>query len=247
MKVEYKKHYSNHLQRDIEFRVYGHGGKPVLMFPTSNARFYQYEDFGLINALSDLIEKGKIQVFTADSIDPETLYSNGDAKERIAKYERYLSYVVEELVPEIYAMSGKKQGIMVSGCSMGGYHAAMLFFRYPESFDSIISMSGVYTVRDFFGGYDGEDLRAICPAEFIADITVEDARHKHITEGNAVLVCGSGAYEDRMLVDMELIRKPIEKNKLPVMIDIWGKDVYHDWPWWHKQMPHFLNKMFKGG
>ena len=30
MEIRYFKHYSSHLDRDMEFKVYGHAGKPVL-------------------------------------------------------------------------------------------------------------------------------------------------------------------------------------------------------------------------
>ena len=33
MHTEYHKEYSRHLGRDMEFKVYGHSGKPVLVFP----------------------------------------------------------------------------------------------------------------------------------------------------------------------------------------------------------------------
>ena len=33
MYQEYHKEYSTHLEREMEFKVYGRGGKPVLVFP----------------------------------------------------------------------------------------------------------------------------------------------------------------------------------------------------------------------
>ena len=33
MKTEYFKEYSSNLNRDMEFKVYGHAGKPILVFP----------------------------------------------------------------------------------------------------------------------------------------------------------------------------------------------------------------------
>ena len=40
MRVEYHKEYSGNLGREMEFKVYGHGGKPVLAVPCQNGRFY---------------------------------------------------------------------------------------------------------------------------------------------------------------------------------------------------------------
>jgi esterase/lipase superfamily enzyme len=26
--------------------------------------------------------------------------------------------------------------------------------------------------------------------------------------------------------------------------DLWGHDVSHDWPWWKKQMDHYIHRLF---
>lgn len=59
MRISYHKEYSHHLHRDMEYKVYGHAGKPMLVFPTSLGRFYQYEDSGMIQTLSEFIDAGK--------------------------------------------------------------------------------------------------------------------------------------------------------------------------------------------
>ena len=48
MKEEYFKEYSNRLQRDMEFKVYGHAGKPVVVFPPGDGRFWHYELHGMV-------------------------------------------------------------------------------------------------------------------------------------------------------------------------------------------------------
>ena len=72
MKVEYFKEYSHSLGRDMEFKVYGHAGKPCIAFPCQNGRFFDYETRGLIDSISWYIEQGKIQVFCVDSVDLES-------------------------------------------------------------------------------------------------------------------------------------------------------------------------------
>ena len=49
MKVEYYKEYSNCLNRDMEYKVYGHAGIPLLVFPAQDGRFFDFENFGMIN------------------------------------------------------------------------------------------------------------------------------------------------------------------------------------------------------
>ena len=48
MNREYHKWYSSRLGRDMELLVFGHAGLPVLVFPTSGGRFYEFEDRGMI-------------------------------------------------------------------------------------------------------------------------------------------------------------------------------------------------------
>ena len=56
MKTEYYKDYSQNLGRDMEFKVYGHSGRPFLVFPSQDGRFFDYENNGMIDAAKDYIE-----------------------------------------------------------------------------------------------------------------------------------------------------------------------------------------------
>ena len=53
MEVRYFKHYSSYLDRDMEFKVYGHAGKPVLFVPCQGGRFFDFENF---KEISDYFE-----------------------------------------------------------------------------------------------------------------------------------------------------------------------------------------------
>ena len=48
MQKQYFKIYSEHLNRDMEFKVYGHTGKPVLVFPSQDGRFFDFENFKML-------------------------------------------------------------------------------------------------------------------------------------------------------------------------------------------------------
>ena len=60
MRVEYHKEYSGNLGREMEFKVYGHWGKPVLAVPCQNGRFYDWENFGMLDTLADWLDRGRI-------------------------------------------------------------------------------------------------------------------------------------------------------------------------------------------
>ena len=73
MKSEYYSEYSHELNRDMEFKVFGDKGIPCLVFPAQNGRFFDFENFGMIEAAHEYIDAGRIQFFCCDSIDDLSL------------------------------------------------------------------------------------------------------------------------------------------------------------------------------
>jgi hypothetical protein len=55
---EYHKGYSSQLGREMELLIFGTAGLPVMVFPTSCGRFYEFEDRGMIAAFADKIDAG---------------------------------------------------------------------------------------------------------------------------------------------------------------------------------------------
>ena len=145
MQTEYYKDYSNELGRDMEIKVYGWAGVPVLAFPCQNGRFFEWEGFHMFDdTLADYLNDGRIRVFTLDTIDAETVSDvNGDPYWRIRRYEQWYNYICNELVPKIHYLMGNNDRILTTGFSMGAYHAANFFFRRPDLFRGCISCSGM--------------------------------------------------------------------------------------------------------
>ena len=48
---------SAYLGREMEHLVYGWGGAPVLVFPTSKGRFFQWEDYRCLLYTSDAADE----------------------------------------------------------------------------------------------------------------------------------------------------------------------------------------------
>ena len=59
MHTAYYNEYSYHLDRMMEFKVYGHAGRPCLVFPAQSGRFYDFENFMQDIYKMDLIGFGK--------------------------------------------------------------------------------------------------------------------------------------------------------------------------------------------
>ena len=105
MEMQYFKEYSPALNRDMECKVYGHAGKPVLFIPCQDGRFFDFENFKMADVWSPWIEAGQVMVFSIDTIDKETWSDTwGNAEWRIDRYEQWITYITRELVPSIHAI-----------------------------------------------------------------------------------------------------------------------------------------------
>ncbi len=46
-----------------------------------------------------------------------------------------------------------------------------------------------------------------------------------------------------MLADTRAIRDVLAAKGIPAIVDEWGDDVNHDWPWWRRMLPHYLERL----
>ncbi len=244
MRIEYHEFYSSSLGRTMAFKSYGHAGKPIIVFPSSGGSFYEYEDFGMIEACSSLIEEGVVRFYTPDSVDQESWLNKGMWPGDMArKHNAYDSYIINELVPFIWAHSGWQGGSMTTGCSMGGYHSANFYFRHPDVFDSVIALSGLYDARFFVGSnLSDPDVYFNSPVDYLANLN--DPKYlEAYRNGNIIICTGLGKWEEDTIRDTRLLKEILDRKGVPAWIDFWGTDVDHDWPWWRVQMPYFLNSL----
>lgn len=94
--------YSPALNKEMPIVSYGHYGFALLLIPTAAADFLEYERFQLIDALSPMIEGGKLRVFSIDSMNRESWMNNGMIPEHKAiRHNQFNEYVFNEVVPYI--------------------------------------------------------------------------------------------------------------------------------------------------
>jgi esterase/lipase superfamily enzyme len=243
MNVEYHRWWSRSLGHDMELKVYGHAGKPVVVFPCQGGRFFEYEDFGMVEACRSFVEGGAVTLFTVDGVDGQS-WTNGGAHpaERARRHNDYDRYIVSEVAPFIRALRPQASGALATGCSMGAYHSANFFFRHPHVFDALIALSGVYKLTDFVGDYLDDNVYFNSPLLYLPNLS--DPWYLDRYRRSQIVVCvGQGAWEDGMLADTRALQAILSSKEIPAWIDFWGHDVNHDWPWWRRQMPYFLGKI----
>ncbi len=250
METQYFKQYSPILGRDMEMKVWGHGGRPVLFIPCQDGRFFDFENYHMDDVWGPWIEDGRCMVFSIDTADGES-WSNthGNGYDKAQSYERWISYITGEVVPFIRSMVNEKNGwegypgIIVTGCSLGATHAVNLYLRYPNLFDGLLAMSGIYTADYGFGSYRDETVYNNSPVDFLPNMPSD---HPFIGEYNrhkGIIVVGQGAWE---IPDSTFRLRDICAEKgINIWFDIWGHDCKHDWDWWYKQaayhIPHLLD------
>ena len=248
MEIRYFKHYSHCLGRDMEFKVYGHAGKPVIFIPCQGGRFFDFENFKMIDHWAQFIEAGRCTVYACDVIDNET-YANlgGDPRWRIERHEQWYHYMVDELVPYIKHLSGERNGcdqkIMTFGASMGAMHAANLFFRRPDLFDCVFAISGLYDSEEFFGGYMDDLLYQNTPCRYLNDMPGDHFYIDMYNHSKILIVVGQGAWEDSLKASTAHLKQVCENKGIHARIEFWGYDVNHDWPWWYKMVEHYVPQL----
>jgi esterase/lipase superfamily enzyme len=161
----------------MELLVFGRSGARVLAFPPRLGRFFDYENWRVIEALRHSIEQGWLQLFCLDGIDGEALYDSWrHPRDRIDRHERYEQYVLDEVL----GFSGWINPcpfVTALGCSLGAYHAADIVLRHPHRFGKLVALSGRYDLtepiehfRGLFDGYYDEAVYFHTPCHFVPNL-----------------------------------------------------------------------------
>jgi esterase/lipase superfamily enzyme len=235
MHREHHRWFSPSLGRDMELLVFGHAGARLLALPTSLGRFYEWQDFGMIGALAEQIERGWVQVYCVDSVDAESWYAKhlhpADRARRQLQYDRYL---IDEVLPLTRQRNGNPF-LMTAGASFGAYHAACVAFRHPEMFDRVIGLSGLYDIKDLTGGYSDSTVYSVNPSEFLAN-EHDEGRLAALRRMDIILVTGR---DDPNVGNNEYLSRMLWSKGIGNALRIWD-GWSHDWPYWFDMMRKYI-------
>ena len=238
MNREYHRWHSPQLGRDMEMLVFGRGGLPVVVFPTSQARFYEFEDQGMVAAVADKLDRGELQLFCIDSLDAESWYNRGvGPRWRIARHVQYENYVIHEIVPFVRGRNGSPE-LIALGCSFGGFHAANISFRHPDVFTGFLSMSGAFDLKGlgFLPGYYDEDVFYHQPFDYLPGLG-DPWFLDRMRQRTYLLATG---VHDQCWNDNERLAGILRSKGVPVRLEVWGDNARHDWPWWQRMVQVYL-------
>jgi esterase/lipase superfamily enzyme len=224
--------------------AYGHAGYPLLMFPTAAADYLEYERFHLVDAISHLIEAGRVRAYSINSVNRYSLLNEQASPpwkaELLTRYDRYIT---DEVLPLIRNDAGDPQARPITtGASLGAFLSANAYFRHPDLLRGVIAMSGSYDIRSYLRGYTDDNVYFNNPIQYLSNLN-DDYHLPLLRRADAIFILsGQGAYEaperSRQLAQL------LTSKGIPHTLDLWGHDVDHDWPWWRKMLPYYLEKLF---
>ena len=218
MNREYHRWHSPQLGRDMELLVFGHAGAKVLVFPTRDGRFYEYEQLRMTDALRHKLDAGQLQLYCVDSIDWESFYCHWAHPEgRIQRHQAFEEYILNEVLP-LMASKNDHPCTIAHGCSFGAFHAANIAFRHPHLFQKLSAFSGRYDptlniecFRDLLDGYRNELIYDHSPAQYLPGL--DGWRLEALRRMDIVLVIGRD--------------DPFLDNNRHISRILWEKGVWH--------------------
>jgi esterase/lipase superfamily enzyme len=218
----------------MELLTFGHAGAKVLVFPTRQGRFFDYENWGLIGALSPSIECGHLQVFCVDSVDSESLYCGCiPPRARIDRHNQYEQYILHELIP-FMRRDGNDSFLIAHGCSIGAYHAVNIALRHPGLFGKIVALSGRYDLTkpigpflDLFDGYYDEDIYFHTPTHFLPQWK-DPAMLQAMRNTEIVLAVGE---DDYFKASTDQLSHQLTDKAIPHTLAVWHGEAHRAYHW----------------
>jgi len=222
----------------MELLVFGHSGAPVLVFPTSMGRFYQYEDCGMTNVLAHHLDQGWIQLFCVDSVDEESWYNtNIHPHHRAVRHSQFEAYILSEVLPYVKSRNGTDY-LMYTGTSFGAFHAVNFALKFPWLVNRVIAISGSYSTPYLSSGtYDDEAVYFNSPVDYLPNLS--DSRYLDALRGRVDMKLMVGGASDICHEATLRMAGVMSARGLPYTLDIWDQ-AWHDWPWWRQMIVKYI-------
>lgn len=219
--------------KDFDVTVYGTSGRPVIVFPEGDSSCTSWENGGMVETLSDLIDGGTAQLFATDSADNESWYfRDADPAYRFESLKGFYAYVENVLVPFVAEHAESGEPPVLVGTGIGALNAAVEMLRKPELFGGLLALSGSYDVRFFVDGDLDSAWDEFSPVALAANLG--DGQVARLNEVPIAFVSGQHAsetgIETQRVLDTIFAEKGVEAT-----FEYWGYDVDHSWYWWREE------------
>jgi len=236
--------HSPQLGRPIHLWSHGWYGTPVLVLPSASGMAHEWQLGGAIEALAPWLSAGVLKLYCTESNVSQSWLSEAlPPAERLARHAAFEAYLIDTLVPRIQEdCRTPGHPLVVCGVSFGGYLAMNLALRHPERFPRVLTLSGRFRVWPYLEGLPshlGADAWLHQPLAYVPGLQGPALRRvrDHL---EATLVVGRGAYEGRCIPETLQMGQALRERGIRTTVDVWGRDVSHEWVWWRRQLVHHL-------
>lgn len=220
----------------MEYLVHGWGGAPVLVFPTSKGRFYQWEDFRMLGPLASHLENGWIQLFCVDSVDDLSWYNfDIHQREQLDWHLAYENYLLHEFLPDLRSQNSTPF-LILTGASFGGFHAVNFALRHPGIAQRVVAMSGDFQAGKYVDGYYDDDVLYNSPLDWLRQVLPNEISPR-LRETEYLLTTGR---DDFCREPTQRLSREMCRLEIPNKLYVWDDPGYHDWPMWRRQVAHYL-------
>lgn len=234
MKRDYRRWYSPRLHRDMELLIFGHAGAKVLMFPTRDGRFWEYEELNIVGRLAGKVDAGQLQLYCIEGLAQETFYDrHRHPADRIRRHAAFEEYILNEVLP-LMARTNAHDCTIAMGCSLGAFQAASLAFRHPHLFRKLVALSGRFdlTIRvecfgDLFDGYYADDIYFHTPTHFLPELGCP-WRLESLRRLDVVLAVGR---DDPFLANNCYLSRLLGEKRVPHQLHVWDGRAHRARAW----------------
>jgi esterase/lipase superfamily enzyme len=242
MNREYHKWWSDRLQRDMEILVFGHAGAKVLVFPSREGRFFEYETLGLVKTLEEKIELGLLQLYCLDSIYHESFYCGwAHPSGRIQRHIAFEEYILNEVLPFMHNKNSH-DCVISHGLSLGAFQAVNIVMRHPHLFRKLVAFSGRYDLtlnvenfNDLFDGFYNDDIYFHTPIHFLPNLECSEVL-ANLRKIDITVVIGR---EDPFLQNNEHFSGILQQKNINHQLIVWDGRA-HSGRFWRKMASLYI-------
>lgn len=222
----------------MEVVRFGRRGRPLIYIPSSGGDQNEFESYGMYEDCREAVESGSLQIFSVDGMAQKTLWNDAlPPAERIRAYAAFERYLVTELLPWVAEQAPGKPSVV--GASYGGFVAANLMFKRPQSIGLACGLCGVYGLWHRLDGYHDDDVYFHTPLEFLPRLNAPEVLDAIRGSGGMVLY---GAARDEWLWSTRDLADVLRRKRLPHAVEIWPAPADHNEQWWKRQLQAFLTR-----
>ena len=230
---------SDRLPEPARVARWGHFGTPVLLFATAGGDYEEVERFGLVGAVAELVDAGRVKIYSIDSIAGSCWTGGQQSPEYCSRVQNLFdAYVYHEVAALIRNdCRSPDVEIVTAGASIGAFNAAATVCRHPDAFRLAIAMSGTFDLSKYLDGRMNLDFYYSSPVHYLP--TLEDGPQlARLRQRLILLPTGEGKWED--VGESWRLAHLLGAKGVPNRVDLWGREWDHDWPTWRAMLPKYL-------